>query len=170
MARYWVISSFLIGVISLNITPWNCVITKKSPKFVYNNVVRGAAVMFYKFIATLRPLLNFSKHSSGLYPPDQLSSARSVFLRWRAEFTTSAPFCTPPVFPAGYFGLWRWQKRGIALSPHTRACKLYGGRGANRRWCPPGVAWADIWIASDVTRGTRCYPCSVPTPVSTAVI
>ena len=51
MAKYWVISSFLIGVISLNITPWNCVITKKSPKFVYNNVVRGAAVMFYRFIA-----------------------------------------------------------------------------------------------------------------------
>ena len=160
MARYWVISSSLacclIGVISFNITPRNCVIRKNSPKFVYSNVVllRWGAVMFYRFIAS-----EFLK--TQLWP----LASRPALISSERFYPASRVYNIRPILHSACFPswrlwrLWRWQKRGIALSPHTRACKLYGGRGANRRWCPPGVAWADIWIASDVTRGTRCYPC-----------
>ena len=134
MARYWVISSSLacclIGVISFNITPRDCVIRKNSPKFVYSNVVLVGSGNVLQVYCTARLLLNFSKHSSGLYPPDQLSSARSVFIRWRAEFTTSAPFCTPPVFPAGYCGIVEVAETwNCALATHAGMQAIWGEGG-----------------------------------------
>ena len=104
------------------------------------------AVMFYRFIARQgSPASEFLK--TQLWPlasrPALISSER--FYPASAEFTTSAPFCTPPVFPAGWIvEMWRWQKRGIALSPHTRACKLYEGRGGGQIDGGAPLAWLGL--------------------------
>ena len=86
--------------------------------------------MFYRFIARQGPPASeFLK--TQLWPlasrPALISSERFYPA---GRVYNIRPILHSACFPSWIFvELWRWQKRGIALSPHTRACKLYGGRG-----------------------------------------
>ena len=99
--------------------------------------------MFYRFIARGPPASEFLK--TQLWPlasrPALISSER--FYPASAEFTTSAPFCTPPVFPAVDCGDCGGGRNVELRSRHTRGHASYMGGGGQIDGGAP-LAWLGL--------------------------